>query len=304
MVDNDLPIPIHGGDDTTQYQPSTDDDDAGSDLPLSYQGSGFTSHYHSPQRTNNELPTVQDTSVPSRQDRSQQSMPPVHTSSDILPPGVVYVPFPPSLEKSSSPGQMSEQDQVQFIPGFDPKMQEQVLCTIWRPTTWTIQVILETLPHAALTQAKSQHWICCLEQIVDIVRQRLHFASKTALMCHIHHHQTMQQACLTASQPCQPDDLIEVPPIAEGFCQLAGNQVGSGQGNKSINDPTSDWNSSDPNAQIILPHDDRKLPAKPVPCVLSKTSLLAPRMVQEVDMPWMGTSIIQRNLLLHTNPEP
>ncbi len=49
MADNDLPIPICGGGGTTRYQPSTDNDDAGSDLPLSNQGSGFTSHYHSPE---------------------------------------------------------------------------------------------------------------------------------------------------------------------------------------------------------------------------------------------------------------
>jgi hypothetical protein len=66
MFDNDLPIPIRGGGGTTQYQPSTDNDDAGSDLPLSYQGSGFTSHYHSPKRTTDELPTVEDTPVPDR----------------------------------------------------------------------------------------------------------------------------------------------------------------------------------------------------------------------------------------------
>jgi hypothetical protein len=64
MVDNDLAIPIHGGGGTTQYQPSTDDDDAGSDLHLFHQGGGFTSHYHSPQRTANELPSVEDTPVP------------------------------------------------------------------------------------------------------------------------------------------------------------------------------------------------------------------------------------------------
>ena len=64
MVDNDLPIPIRGGGGTTQYQPSTDDDDAGSDLPLSNQGGEFTSCYLSPQRTANELPTVEDTHVP------------------------------------------------------------------------------------------------------------------------------------------------------------------------------------------------------------------------------------------------
>jgi hypothetical protein len=96
MVDNDLPIPIRGGGGTTQYQPYTDDDDNDSDLPLSNQGSGFTSHYQSPQRTADELPTVEDTLIPGRHDKSKQSMPPVHTSSDYLSWRVVYVPFPPS----------------------------------------------------------------------------------------------------------------------------------------------------------------------------------------------------------------
>ena len=66
IVNNDLPIPIRGGGGTTQYQPSTDDDDAGSVLPLSHQGGGFTFHHHSPQRTANELPSVEDTPVPGR----------------------------------------------------------------------------------------------------------------------------------------------------------------------------------------------------------------------------------------------
>jgi hypothetical protein len=127
MVDDDLPIPIpiHGGGSTTQYQPSTDNDDVGSDLPLSYQDSGFTSHCHSPQMTANEQPTVEDTPVQGRQDKSQQSMPPVHISPYILLPGEVYVPFPLSSGKISNtyflcPGRMSEQDQVQLIPGFNP----------------------------------------------------------------------------------------------------------------------------------------------------------------------------------------
>ncbi len=64
MANDDLPIPIRGGGGTTQYQPSTDDDDAGSDLPLSNQGGEFTSCYLSPQRTANELPTVEDIHVP------------------------------------------------------------------------------------------------------------------------------------------------------------------------------------------------------------------------------------------------
>jgi hypothetical protein len=52
-------------------------------------------------------------------------------------------------------------------------------------------------------------------------------------MCHIHHHQTLQQARLTASQPCQPDDLTVVSLTVGGFCQRAGIQIGSGQVNRS-----------------------------------------------------------------------
>ncbi len=95
MVDNDLPIPIHGGGGTSQYQPSTDNDDGGSD-------GGLTSHHHFPQRSANEPPTVGDTPVPGRRDNGHQLTPPVHTFSDILLPGIVYIPFPPSSGNSSN----------------------------------------------------------------------------------------------------------------------------------------------------------------------------------------------------------
>jgi hypothetical protein len=78
MVDNDFPIHISGEGGTTQYQPSTEKDDAGSDLPLSNHGGGFSSHYHPSQRTADELPTVEDTLVPGRLDKSKQLTPPVH----------------------------------------------------------------------------------------------------------------------------------------------------------------------------------------------------------------------------------
>jgi hypothetical protein len=67
MVNDDLPIPIRGGGGTTQYQPSTDNDDTGSVLSLSHQGGGFTFCHDSPQRTANELPSVEETPVPGRQ---------------------------------------------------------------------------------------------------------------------------------------------------------------------------------------------------------------------------------------------
>ena len=142
----------------------------------------------------------------------------------------------------------------------------------------TFQIILKTISHATLTRPKShQRMSYCLEQIVNIDRQCLHFAATTALMCHICHHQATQQARLTASHPCQPDDSTAVSLIARVFFQCAGIWVGSGQGNRSIDNPTSDGNSSDPNARIILPHADRKLPAKLVPRVPSKTSFPAPK---------------------------
>jgi hypothetical protein len=53
----------------------------------------------------------------------------------------------------------------------------------------SFQIILETILRATLTQAKSQHRMsCCLEAIVDVNGQCLHFAPKEALMCHVHHH--------------------------------------------------------------------------------------------------------------------
>jgi hypothetical protein len=45
--------------------------------------------------------------------------------------------------------------------------------------------------------------------------------------------QTLQQAHLMASQPCQPDDFTVVSLTAGGFSQCAGIQIGSGQVNGS-----------------------------------------------------------------------
>jgi hypothetical protein len=99
MINNDLPIPILGGGGTTQYQPSNDDDDTGSDLPLSNQGGGFTSHYHFPQRTADGLPLWR---IPlSRADKTKSKQP-VHTLPDFIPPGGVYVPFPPSSGRGAN----------------------------------------------------------------------------------------------------------------------------------------------------------------------------------------------------------
>jgi hypothetical protein len=121
---------------------------------------------------------------------------------------------------------------IRFTPSqsFDPTTQEQSLCTIWRPTTKTFQVVLETFPHATPTQATGKRRMSyCLEQIVNIDGRCLHIASKEALMCHVHHHITLEQAHFTASQPCQPDNLPVVSLTAGGFCQRVGIQSDSGQ---------------------------------------------------------------------------
>jgi hypothetical protein len=94
---------------------------------------------------------------------------------------------------------MSERDQVKPVPGFDSKTKKQVLRTIWRPKTKSFQVILKTIPGATPTQAKSKcRMSYCLDKIVDFNSRHLHFALKTALMCHVRHYQIIQQACMTA----------------------------------------------------------------------------------------------------------
>jgi hypothetical protein len=46
----------------------------------------------------------------------------------------------------------------------------------------------------------------------------------------------------------------------------------------ALDDSSSDSHSSNPNVQIILPDDTKKLPTKPIPRVPSKTRLPTPRM--------------------------
>jgi hypothetical protein len=121
---------------------------------------------------------------------------------------------------------MSEQDQVHPVLEFNPMTQEQLLCTIWRPTTKTFQVILETFPGVTPTQATGKHRMSyCLEQIIDIDRPRLHFALKEVLMCHVCHYLTSEQARLKASQACQPDNLPVVSLTAGGFANVLGSRV-------------------------------------------------------------------------------
>jgi hypothetical protein len=91
------------------------------------------------------------------------------------------------------------------------------------PKTKSFQFILETLPRATPTQAKGTGWMSyCLDQIFDIDGHCLHFASKTALMCHVRHYQIIQQAHVMAGYECQPDGLTVVTPTAGGFFQRAG----------------------------------------------------------------------------------
>ncbi len=96
------------------------------------------------------------------------------SSLDALPPGEVYVLFPPVSRKStgtyfSCPGQMSECDQVHPAPGFDPKTQKQVLRTIWKPRMGTVQYVLNTMPQEELEQSRGQQQMrYCLDEKVDV----------------------------------------------------------------------------------------------------------------------------------------
>ena len=215
--------------------PASANDDGRNAMDL--QGSGGHSSDNL-MRDWSDISYVDDTPIPCRQDIIQQSAPPVHTTPDIVPPGEVYFPFPPSSGRSSNtyypcPGWMSEQDQVHPVPGFNPKTQEQSLCTIWRPTTKTFQVILKTFPYVTPTQATCKHQMSyCLEQIDNIDGRCLHFVPKEALVCHVCYYISLEQACLTASQPCHPDNLPVVYPTAGGFCHCVVIQSGSGQVNR------------------------------------------------------------------------
>ncbi len=178
--------------------PTTNDDMANDNKFLSIRGRGGTLHH--------QVPIVEDISVPCKWDNSQESKLYESTSPDALLPGEVYVCFPPGSGKNTDTyyscfGWMSEHDQVHPVPGFDPKTQKQVLRTIWKPRTMTFQYALNTIPPETLNQAKGKQlmWYC-LEEIVDVDRQCLYFASEAAQMCHIYHYQTAQQAHLTASQ--------------------------------------------------------------------------------------------------------
>ncbi len=91
----------------------------------------------------------------------------------VLPPGEMYVPFPPWLGENSSsyyscPRRMLEHDPIYPTPGFDSKTQKQVLHTIWKPRMGTFQYIVDTMPQETPEWSKVQQrmWYS-LEEIVD-----------------------------------------------------------------------------------------------------------------------------------------
>ncbi len=204
---------------------------ANDDEPLPIHGGGGTCHY--------EVTNANDTSFLCKLDNLLVSKLLATASLDVLPPGEVYVPFPPGSGKNtgthySCTGQMLKHDQVYPAPVFDSKAQKQVLRTIWKPRTGTFQYVLDTMPQETLEQSKGQQRMqYCLEEIVDVNGQHLYFELKAELMCHISHHQATQQTLLTASQIDQPDicSPVTVSPLGGRFDQQAGPQMGSGQGN-------------------------------------------------------------------------
>jgi hypothetical protein len=126
----------------------TMDDEAIHRLPL-LQGSGtspefglsFTLMFFSLREPS--VPTIKSLSSPDvdhtfflcNQVNCQESKVLSIVSLAILPRGDVYVPFPPGSGKNASsyyscPGCILEHDPIYPTPGFDPKTQKQVLCTI------------------------------------------------------------------------------------------------------------------------------------------------------------------------------
>jgi hypothetical protein len=114
----------------------------------------------------------------------QQSKLPVTASCVLLPLGEVHVPFPPGSGNEdrsyySCLGRMIENDHIYPVPGFDPTTQKQVLCAIWRPKLGTFKYVLDTMPQETPDQPKVKQWMrFCLEEIVDVDRCQLYFASK------------------------------------------------------------------------------------------------------------------------------
>ncbi len=122
-------------------------------------------------------------------------LPPAQTPSAFLPLGEVHVPYPSSLAHHarlySCPGQMSVEDQIYLVPGFDLTTQMQVLRCVWRPQLGTFKYVLDTIPQTVPDCPKLPQWMhYCSQEIVDVDGRLLYFTSKEDLMCHINHHRT------------------------------------------------------------------------------------------------------------------
>jgi hypothetical protein len=112
-------------------------------------------------------------------DQLKEGLVPMPTSPELachalLPLGEVHVPNPPGsgFHKGSYyswPRQMTENNTIHPVPGFDPTSQNQMLCSVWRPRLMTFKTVLETMPRRTPDRPKVQRWmIFCFEEIVDV----------------------------------------------------------------------------------------------------------------------------------------
>jgi hypothetical protein len=131
---------------------------------------------------------------------------PEPASCALLPLGEVHVPYPPDSGIHNGSyylclGQMTENDHIYPVPGFDPMTQKQVLRIIWRPRLGTFKHVLDTIPQKTLDRPKAQQQMKFFsEEIVDVDRCQLYFASKEDLTCHVSHHHKSQQTLPTTRQ--------------------------------------------------------------------------------------------------------
>jgi hypothetical protein len=136
----------------------------------------------------------------------QKSKSPELASRALLPLGEVHVPYPPDSGIHNGSyylclGQMTENDHIYPVPGFDPMTQKQVLRIIWRPRLGTFKHVLDTIPQKTLDRPKAQQQMKFFsEEIVDVDRCQLYFASKEDLTCHVSHHHKSQQTLPTTRQ--------------------------------------------------------------------------------------------------------
>ncbi len=93
------------------------------------------------------------------------------------------------------PRQMSAEDQIYPVPGFNPTTQKQVLRCVWRPQLRTFKYVLDTIPRTVPDRPKlPRRMRYCLQEIVDVDGHLLYFTSKVDIMCHIDHHQTSHRS--------------------------------------------------------------------------------------------------------------